>query len=45
MTAKHWFSLSGLTFTSMETQDSKLGVKAKEDDAGVTMPRDSEKGE
>jgi len=30
----------------METQDSKLGVKAKEDDAGVTMPpQDSEKGE
>lgn len=45
MTAKHWFSLSGLTFTSMETQDSKLGVKAKEGDAGVTLPQDSEKGE
>jgi len=29
----------------METQDSKLGVKAKKEDAGVTMTQDSEKGE
>lgn len=29
----------------METQGDKLGLKAEDDDPGVTMPQDSEQGE